>query len=151
MLDMVVADIHRGESRSLVLQGAAGVGKTALLKYLIASAPELSVVRAVGVESEMELRIPVCTSRGDDSRSTSETARSAPAHTGGRVRLDRRRSPDPFLVALGLSNSEIGTRLFLSPRTVEWHLSKVFGKLGVGSRKELRSALSEVGAVIAAV
>jgi DNA-binding CsgD family transcriptional regulator len=32
---------------------------------------------------------------------------------------------------------------------VEWHLGKVFGKLGVGSRKELRAALSDVGAAAA--
>ena len=40
----------------------------------------------------------------------------------------------------GLSNPEIGARLFLSPRTVEWHLRKVFGKLEIRSRHELSSA-----------
>jgi DNA-binding CsgD family transcriptional regulator len=41
----------------------------------------------------------------------------------------------------GLSNPEIGARLFISPRTVEYHLAKVFGKLGIESRNHLDRAL----------
>jgi DNA-binding CsgD family transcriptional regulator len=41
----------------------------------------------------------------------------------------------------GLSNTEIGERLFISPRTVEYHLHKVFTKLGIGARDELERAL----------
>ena len=56
LLDELVSAIRRGESRSLVVWGEAGIGKTALLEYLVASASDgLKVVRAVGVESEMEL------------------------------------------------------------------------------------------------
>jgi DNA-binding CsgD family transcriptional regulator len=55
LMDDLVAAVRRGESRSLVLKGEAGIGKTALLEYLIASAPDLTVVRAVGVQSDMEL------------------------------------------------------------------------------------------------
>jgi DNA-binding NarL/FixJ family response regulator len=41
----------------------------------------------------------------------------------------------------GLSNPEIGTRLFIGPQTVKYHLRKVFIKLGVGSRNELDRVL----------
>jgi hypothetical protein len=55
VLDGLLADVRQGESRSLILRGEAGIGKTALLEYVVAAAPDLRIARAVGVEWEMEL------------------------------------------------------------------------------------------------
>jgi DNA-binding NarL/FixJ family response regulator len=47
------------------------------------------------------------------------------------------------MAATGLSNREIGQKLYLSHRTVESHLYRIFPKLGVTSRSQLRLALAE--------
>ncbi len=51
----LLRDVRAGQSRSLVVRGEAGIGKTALLEYLISSASDLSVAWTAGVESDMEL------------------------------------------------------------------------------------------------
>src|SRR4051812_30072293 len=55
VLDRLLANVRDGQSGVLVLRGEAGIGKTALLEHLAESASDLTVLRAVGVESEMEL------------------------------------------------------------------------------------------------
>src|SRR3954449_8975558 len=55
VLDDLLARVRTGQSRVLVLRGEAGIGKTALLDCLAGSAPDFRIVRAAGVESEMEL------------------------------------------------------------------------------------------------
>jgi hypothetical protein len=55
VFDRLFETVRRGESRVLVVRGEPGVGKSALLEYAVESASGLRVVRAAGVESEMEL------------------------------------------------------------------------------------------------
>jgi DNA-binding CsgD family transcriptional regulator len=83
-------------------------------------------------------------------RAFAERARRELLATGERVRKRRVETRDELtaqeeqiarLACNGLTNAEIGARLFLSPRTVEWHLRKVFSKLGISSRMSLHDAL----------
>ena len=55
VLDRMVETVRGGRCSALVLVGEPGVGKTALLEYVVETAPDLAVMRAAGVESEMEL------------------------------------------------------------------------------------------------
>jgi DNA-binding CsgD family transcriptional regulator/tetratricopeptide (TPR) repeat protein len=80
-----------------------------------------------------------------------ERARKERAATGENVRKRTVETRDDLtaqerqiarLARDGLSNPEVGARLFLSPRTVEWHLRNVFTKLGIRSRRELAKALA---------
>ena len=73
-------------------------------------------------------------------RATGETARKrAVAAADGE--LTAQEAQIARLARDGLSNPEIGARLFLSPRTVQYHLGNVFAKLGITSRSQLRRVL----------
>ena len=68
-------------------------------------------------------------------RASGENAR--PRRTNGETRLTPQESQIARFVAQGLSNREVAAQLFLSPRTVDFHLRNVFTKLGIASRTEL--------------
>ena len=70
---------------------------------------------------------------------TGETARKRTVETGDQ--LTAQEAQIARLARDGLSNPEIGARLFISPRTVECHLRKVFAKLGISSRNQLDRVL----------
>src|SRR6059036_2222234 len=55
LLDRLIEAVRAGESRTLVVRGEPGVGKTALLEYIVEHASGCRVARAAGVQSEMEL------------------------------------------------------------------------------------------------
>jgi DNA-binding CsgD family transcriptional regulator len=104
LLDGLIRDIRQGKSRSLVLRGEAGIGKTALLDYLTAAASDLMVVRAAGVESEMELAYAglhqLCGPLLDRLGSLPGPQRQALEIVFGLSAAPR--TPDRFLVALAV-------------------------------------------------
>jgi ATP/maltotriose-dependent transcriptional regulator MalT len=76
---------------------------------------------------------------GRELLATGETARRRTVET--RDELTAQEAQVARLARDGLSNPEIGTRLFISPGTVKYHLRKVFLKLGISARNELERAL----------
>jgi DNA-binding CsgD family transcriptional regulator len=104
--------------------------------------------RRVDARAQLRAAHDQFTSMGMDA--FGERARTELFATGGKVRkriVETRDELTPQerqiaqLARDGLSNPEIGARLFLSPRTVEWHLRKVFTKLEIDSRHQLSNAL----------
>ena len=74
---------------------------------------------------------------------TGEKVRRRSAET--RDRLTPQEEQIARLAGGGYTSLEISAKLFLSARTVEWHLGKIFTKLGIGSRRELHAALAGPG------
>ncbi|MEU4572572.1 AAA family ATPase [Nonomuraea sp. NPDC023979] len=76
-------------------------------------------------------------------QATGETIRRRPDRATSEVALTAQETQIARLAGQGLTNAEISAQLFISPHTVEWHLRKVFAKLGIASRKQLRGTPPE--------
>ena len=103
-----------------------------------------------GVDAREQLRTAYDQLSSIGMEAFAERARGELLATGAKVRKRTAATRDELtpqerqiaqLASTGLTNPEIGLRLFLSPRTVEYHLSKVVPQLGVNSRKQLGPAL----------
>lgn len=101
-LDTLLADLHEGFSRALVITGEAGIGKTALLDELAARATGLQVVRVAGVESEVEFAFAalhqLCAPFTDRSPQLPE-----PQHAALRQAFGVDAGPHPNLFLAGLA------------------------------------------------
>jgi ATP/maltotriose-dependent transcriptional regulator MalT len=104
-------------------------------------------------EARVPLRAAQRSFTAMDARAFAERARRELLATGEQARQRRVETRDDLtpqeaqialLACDGLSNPEIGSRLSISPRTVEYHLRKVFGKLGIASRLEIHLVLPDI-------
>ncbi len=80
---------------------------------------------------------------------TGETVRKRTVETSGE--LTAQEAHVARLAVQGLTNPEIGAALYISPRTVEWHLRKIFTKLGVSTRRQLRRALPDADRTVTTI
>jgi DNA-binding CsgD family transcriptional regulator len=102
------------------------------------------------VDARIQLRTAHDMFTSFGARAFAERTRRELAATGETVRKRSEPGHDELtaqeaqiarMAAAGQTNPEIGAELFISSRTVEWHLAKVYLKLGIGSRRELAQAL----------
>ncbi len=107
--------------------------------------------RRVDARAQLQAAHDAFVSMGADA--FAERARHELLATGAKVRKRTAETRDELtpreqliarLAIEGRTNPQIGAELFLSPRTVEWHLNKVFSKLGISSRRELEGAVPGV-------
>ena len=107
--------------------------------------------RAVGSTRASSCAVPTICSRNSACAGSPSVHGSSSMATGERVRkrttetparLTARETQIARLAGDGLSNPEIAARLFMSPRTVEYHLHKVFTKLAISSRNQLHGVLT---------
>ena len=120
-------------TRPSALRGMAAPASAAAATRASSCAPPSDMLEAMGMEAFAERA-------RRELRATGETARKRTAAASDEE-LTAQEAQIARLAREGLSNPEIGTRLFLSPRTVQYHLGNVFAKLGITSRSQLSHAL----------
>jgi DNA-binding NarL/FixJ family response regulator len=117
-----------GITRLLTLTGAGGSGKTRLAlevaRTLIDTYPD-GEGNAMGLDEYIDYAL------SEGEHSTTIPSSTSGQHPEG---LTSREVEVLELVAEGLTNVEVAKRLFLSPRTIDTHLSSIYHKLGVSSR-----------------
>jgi DNA-binding CsgD family transcriptional regulator len=151
-LDEMIAALRDGESRALVVRGAAGIGKSALLDYARNSATGVRVLRAVGVESEMELAFAalhqLCSPLLDRLSRLPAPRREA-LETAFRVREGT--PPDQFLVGLAvldlLSNASQERPLLCLVDDAQWMDRASAQVLGFVARRLLAESIALLFAV----
>src|SRR5215472_1668128 len=135
-----------GQSGVLVVRGAPGIGKTALLENAVESALEWLRRRRRRRDARDQLRSAYDIFVSMGAEAFASRARIELRATGGQAaehvieRADTLTAQEALIARLasrGASNPEIAAQLFISRATVAYHLRKVFVKLGVTSRDQL--------------
>ena len=122
------SDPRRSRARPSALRGVAAPGRSTPRRARAAPHAH-DMFATIGMEAFAERARRELLATGE-KRAKAQSSRPAADLTPQEAHIAR-------LARDGLSNPEIGARLFISARTVEWHLRNVFAKLGISSRKQL--------------
>jgi DNA-binding CsgD family transcriptional regulator len=149
--DALVSDDHDAETfyvESIDRLGRTGRRPSLARSHLVYGEWLRRRKRIVDAREQLRLAYDLLSSMG--AVAFTERARRELVATGAKIRkrvnetradLTPQEAQIARLAAQGLTNPEIGAQLFLSPRTVEYHLHKVYSKHGIGSRRELHTVV----------